>query len=450
MTASGRRRIAVVTADPVTAQMPGPAIRAWHIADELSADSEVRLVSTVRAGRSSERFRVELASTAAEIEALVEWCEVLVFQGGLLTDHPFLVESDRVLVCDIYDPFHLENLEQTREQPPAARDATIAHLTGVLNTQLRRGDLFLCASDKQRDFWLGSLAALGRVNPATYDDDPNLDALIKVAPFGLPATPPVTASHPIRDGFAGIGSDDPVILWAGGVYSWFDPLTLVRAIAGLRHRRPDVRLVFLAMHHPNPHIPPMPIVGELRRLSDELGLTGVHVFFNEAWVPYDDRAAWLLDANVGVSTHLAHIETAFSFRTRILDYLWAGLPIVSTGGDAFASLIERTGIGAVVPPGDVAALEAALESVIAAPPEQASVRAVGAQFTWERALEPLVSFCRHPRRAPDLVARPEPAAQGVAARLRHAYGEGGLALVAERALRLGAERLEERRSRHTG
>ena len=47
------------------------------------------------------------------------------------------------------------------------------------------------------------------------------------------------------------------------------------------------------------------------------------MFFNEDWVAYDDRQNYLLEADVGVSTHLDHVETEFSFRTRILDYLWA-------------------------------------------------------------------------------------------------------------------------------
>ena len=54
------------------------------------------------------------------------------------------------------------------------------------------------------------------------------------------------------------------------------------------------------------------------------------------WVPYDERADFLLDADLGVSTHLEHIETAYSFRTRVLDYWWAGLPVVATDGDTFA------------------------------------------------------------------------------------------------------------------
>ena len=132
----------------------------------------------------------------------------------------------------------------------------------------------------------------------------------------------------------------------------------------LKDRHPDVRLYFLGMKHPNPGVPAMTIAFQTQELSRELGLTGTHVFFNEGWVPYGERADYLLDADVGVSTHFQHIETAFSFRTRILDYLWASLPIVATDGDTFGPLIREHGLGRVVPPQDVEALELALEEML--------------------------------------------------------------------------------------
>ena len=103
---------------------------------------------------------------------------------------------------------------------------------------------------------------------------------------------------------------------------------------------------------------------EARRLADELGLTGVHVFFNEEWVPYDQRQNFLLDADVAVTTHFHHVETDFSFRTRVLDYLWATLPTVTTNGDSLADLIERRGLGLTVPPEDVDALADALFTLL--------------------------------------------------------------------------------------
>jgi len=132
------------------------------------------------------------------------------------------------------------------------------------------------------------------------------------------------------------------------------------------------------------------------------------VFFNHDWVAYDDRVNYLLDADIGVSTHLDHVETAFSFRTRILDYLWAGVPIVATGGDALADIIESRSLGVAVPPVDVAALEDALFRVIDdeefATLCRKNIAAVAPQFRWSEVLAPLLEFCREPRRAPDLVA----------------------------------------------
>ena len=97
-----------------------------------------------------------------------------------------------------------------------------------------------------------------------------------------------------------------------------------------------------------------------RALADELGLTGTHVFFHE-WIDYDARQNFLLESDIGVSTHFDHVETAFSFRTRVLDYLWAGLPTVVTEGDVLAELITEHDAGAAVPAEDVDALELALD-----------------------------------------------------------------------------------------
>ena len=233
--------------------------------------------------------------------------------------------------CDIYDPFHLEQLEQARDLGEKLRKDTVLGASYVLNQQLTRGDFFLCASDKQRDFWLGQLAAVGRINPANYDASPRpLQAHPARALRRVRRSAAADSARRSKGVVPGIGADDEIILWGGGIYNWFDPLTLIRAVDKLRVRRPNVRLFFLGVQHPNPNVPEMRMVVEARALAAELGLVDRHVFFNEQWVAYDDRQNYLLDADIGVSTHFHHVETEFSFRTRILDYLWAGLPFVTT------------------------------------------------------------------------------------------------------------------------
>lgn len=399
--------VLVVTGEPLSGRLAGPAIRAWEMAAALSKDHPVRLVSTAGvSGVTDDRFELAFAQ-GEDLHRHTDWADVIVFQGFLLEGAPWLLHSDKIVVADIYDPMHLEQLEQAKDLGPEGRREAITTVTEVLNRQLARADFFLCASEKQRDFWLGQLAALGRINPLTVGVDEDLDSLIAVVPFGIQDENPIQHSHGIRDTVPGIGPDDKVIIWGGGVYNWFDPLTLVRAVSRLAQRHPDVRLYFMGMKHPNPGVPDMRIAWETKKLSEELGLTGKHVFFNSGWVPYAQRADVLMDADVGVSTHFEHVETEFSFRTRILDYLWTDLPIVATTGDSFGNILDSKGIGRGVPPRDVAALERALEEMLyddeAAAEARRNVAQYAERFRWGHVLRPLLDFAASPHRARDLV-----------------------------------------------
>jgi GT2 family glycosyltransferase/glycosyltransferase involved in cell wall biosynthesis len=411
-----QRRVLVLTGDAIGEQMAGPAIRAWHIASVLAAEHEVRLVTTNPVcAAPDDPFPVKRANRL-QLGTHVDWADVVVLQGHTLELAPGLKKrgSTKIVVCDLYDPMHLELLEQGRDPGVSAsgeeRATDLAAVTGVLNNQLRRGDFFLCASERQRHLWLGHLAALGRLNPAVYDTDPTVRSLLAVAPFGLSGNAPRRTASPIRGRLT--GENDKVVLWAGGLYSWLDPLTLVRAIGRLAQDHPDVRLVFLGMRHPNPEVPAMDIGVHTRQLAAGLGLTDKHVFFNESWVPYAERQNWLLDADCGVITHHDHVETTFAFRTRVLDYLWAGLPIVTTDGDALADLVRTEWLGVVVPPEDPAALAEALRIALYDAEFAAAAReriaAVRERFTWEAVLAPLISFCRNPMPAPDRLPGAEP------------------------------------------
>jgi GT2 family glycosyltransferase/glycosyltransferase involved in cell wall biosynthesis len=403
---SERRRVVVATGDTLQPAMAGPAIRAWQIALALSREHDVELVSDNRCdGVDHPDFRVRKV-TPSELQALVDWCDIFIFQGHVMHEHPSVAASHKVIVADIYDPMHLEQLEQARDLGPDGHREMVLSSTGVLNRQIARGDFFMCASEKQRDFWLGQLAAVGRINPLTYEGDETLDDLVAVVPFGVSDTPPRHTRQVLKGVVPGIGPNDKVVLWGGGIYNWFDPLTLLRAIDKLRGRIPDVRLFFLGLKHPNPNVPEMRMAASTRALADELGLTGTHVFFNEGWVEYEDRQNYLLEADVGVSTHFDHVETQFSFRTRILDYFWASLPVVTTAGDALADLVERSSAGIAVPAEDVDALEAALHALLTDTSRNEACRvATGSladEFRWSRVLAPLVDFCRKAHRAPDL------------------------------------------------
>ncbi|WP_220037493.1 MULTISPECIES: glycosyltransferase [unclassified Curtobacterium] len=402
-----RKRVLIITGDALGEKMAGPGMRAWKIAEALSEHNDVRLVTWNVANRASDQFEVHRVRLQDERAMKVheEWADVIFFQGFALRHFLTLQASNKIMVVDLYDPMHLEQLEQGREMGDAAWRNQVLVTTEVVNEQLQRGDFFLCASERQRLFWIGQLAAVGRVNPDTYAQDENLKSLIAIAPFGMDSTPPQHTRKAIRGVVPGIGEDDKVVIWGGGIYNWFDTPTLVEAVAKVAERHDDIRLFFLGVAHPNPDVPEMAIVAKTREISEKLGLTNKHVFFNEQWVALDDRQNYLLEADAGVSTHFAHVETTFSFRTRILDYMWANLPIVTTEGDSFGDLVAAEGMGVSVPERDVDALADALEAMLydeaAIAEARAQVARVRTDFTWEKALAPLIEFAHDPYPAPD-------------------------------------------------
>ncbi len=399
-----RTRVLVLTFDPLTDAMAGPAIRAWHLAQVLSSRFDVTLAATVEATRRHDAMRVcSVAGDGAGLATLVQESDVVFAPTSVVRRHPEVASSRVPLVIDMYIPTHLENLERGG-RGDAEYERDVAHQVSVINDDLARGDFFLCASERQRDFWLGALSYAGRVNPATYDDDPTLRRLVDVVPFGLPPDPPVPDGPVLRRHFPGIGMSDPVVVWGGGVYDWFDPVSLVRAVDRVRAVVPDLRLVFLGMANPNPAIAEMDRALELRRVSDELALTGTSVFFNDRWIPYHAWGSYLLDADVAVSIHLDNLETRFSFRTRILDYMWARRPMILTGGDALGDLVAARGLGITVAPGDVDAIAEALARLVTEGLPGADFAPTLAQFQWPTAARPLLAWLDGARRAPDRAA----------------------------------------------
>jgi len=167
--------------------------------------------------------------------------------------------------------------------------------------------------------------------------------------------------------------------------------------------------------------------GPARELARALGLAGRRVHFREGWVPYAERGAYLAECAAGVTTHSAHLESRYAFRTRALDYLWAGLPIVCTEGDVLAELVRTEGLGLVVPPDDPGTLADAIERLVSdgglAAACRARIAAIRPGLTWTAAVRPLVRFCGAPSLAP--------AAKG---RARTVVGEAWQAAVSARAV----------------
>lgn len=417
-------RVAILTGEVVGPRRAGPAIRALAMADALATEHEVTVLAAAVDGPAPGPYALEALSDAA-CGHVGRSADVLVVQGDLLDRYPVLAESAACVVADLYDPYHLEVLEQSAHLVPDRRRATVAASVAAIGSLLMRGDVFLCAGGHQHDLWVGALAAAGRVNEFTYAASPDLSGLLLDVPFGIPAAPPVAAAGPVLRGVEpGIGPDDLVLWWGGGIHPWFDPRTVVDATVRLVGEGRPVRLVLAGARHPNPDVGETPTVRAVREHVRAIGAEEVVTFLD--WVPFVERGAYLLEADVMVSAHRDHVETRYSYRTRLLDGLWAGRPTVATAGDVLMDGIATAGAGRSVAPGDVDGFADAIIAYLDADVRAragAAAAELGAAHRWASVLAPLVAYCEDPRRAPDAGVDLRPPAPPGAAR----RAAGGLA-----------------------
>lgn len=404
------RRVLLISNSTIGPCMSGPGIRYWEFARVLIACPGIGVTLITVPGVAAQTpdaaspLHLCAAQDETELRAKADAADAVVAPGAVVALYPSLNRIRTPLVLDLYIPLMLEELQRTGSDSLAEENLNFDRLRRALHSQTLAADFFICASEKQRDYWLGVLSAVGRVNPYTHSDDPTLRYLIDVVPFGLPSAPPRHTRQVLKGVYPGIDTDDRVLLWGGGLWDWLDTVTLLRAMARLKDRRPDIKLFFMGVKHPNPLEADRPGTRETLALADKLGLTGQTVFFND-WVPYEERSNYLLEADVGISLHRDHLESRFSFRTRFLDNLWAGLPLITSRGDVLSQEVERRGLGHVVEPADVDGLCAAIIEMVDTPDlrrdYQPRFEAAAQAYHWERVARPLVQYCRDPRPAPD-------------------------------------------------
>lgn len=388
-------RVVMWSTDPVGERMAGPGIRYHRLATELSLRFAVTLVAPGDGVADAPyTFRAPASvGSAGDLDA-----DVVVAQTLPLGLARGLRRRGVRVVYDLYAPALVEAAAQLAAEDDAGREGGIRYDEVVATTRvaLLLGDAFLCASERQRDHWLGALAGLGRITPAAYAADPSLRSLVAVVPFGLDVASRRNAAPVAKGVLPGIRSSDRLLLWGGGIWNWFDPLTIILAVGKLAERRDDVKLVFLGMAHPSTAVGAMSMGDRAIALAVELGLDGRVVFFNRAWVPYAEREAWFQEADLGVSAHHDSIEARLAFRTRFLDHIAAATPLVITRGDVLADIVEARGMGRVVDPGDVdgwvAALEELLDDEVAYAGARAAVAAAQDELTWSRAAAPLTEL----------------------------------------------------------
>lgn len=396
-------KVLVLSRAAVGPRMASPGVRAYQIAGALGRalpDDEITLAIPGDRGElplPAPNVRIQAWSTNAEATFLAGAHDVTVTRN-FPPQFARLLGKTR-LALDGFTPLYIEWMELSRRDIlPKWRRTWMASNRWYLNLQLTLADFIFCADERQRDMWVGMMMALGLVPPDVYERDPSLRRFIDIVPYGVPSQPLAPEGPVLRGVVPGIAANDRILLWNGGITEWNDVDTLLRAMDRLRATRPEVKLVFMGVDHPDFAFGPSAgVTKHAFELARELGLEGRNVFFQSGWVPYERIDDYLAEADASVCLGYENIESRFAFRTRYVDLFRARIPLLCTRGDVLADRVEADPLGITVPERDVDAVEAGIVRIL----DDEALRGrcttnlgeIAGELSWDAAVGPLVRFC---------------------------------------------------------
>jgi len=197
--------------------------------------------------------------------------------------------------------------------------------------------------------------------------------------YGLdtpPSTPPGVSPKA-----AGVPEGVPLLLAVGRLIAQKDHPTLLRAFARVRKRHPEARLAILGSGQ---------LEVQTRALVHELELDDVVVLPGR-----QEPGDWLARADVFV-----HTSRWEGFGIVLLEAMLASLPVVATSVSAVPEVVVDGGTGLLIGEGDVEALAAALNELLADPERARRLGAAGlervrSEFSVARMTEQTIDVYRN-------------------------------------------------------
>lgn len=345
------KRCIIFSYGPVPApehdKVEGGGLRCWGLAKGLRAQSgeldiTVAYHESYKKNKPTSEFESinittwnenSIATSIQDFDTvIVSYC-----MGDLSVGIANSIKANQQLVLDCYVPIYVEISARGSDNLKgeyAAFNGEVDRWAAVL----RRGDIYLCANPNQKRYYQGVLSALGRINPATYEDDS-----ILVVPYGIYRDKPVVKSQPITQILGKQKEPDyKKILWFGGIYPWFDLRTLVDATKKINKTVP-AKLVIVGAKNPfNAHPDFVKRYDQFMEYVNSNQENKENIIFQD-WVEFNSRADWYLDSDLVILINKTGNENELAWRTRLVDYVWADLPILTNGGDPLGEELIAAG-----------------------------------------------------------------------------------------------------------
>lgn len=274
-------------------------------------------------------------------------------------------------------------------------DRYLSYFWQLEKAAIERAARFSTVSDRQRWALIGELGAVGRLNQWTngYEFATTIPIASETTPYAIPARRVIRGVLADADAF--------VILYSGGYNTWTDVETLFNALEHILHAYSDI--VFVSTGGQIDGHDLLTYARFQSMIEHSAYRARYHLC---GWVTSADLAAYYLESNVGISADRPSYEAQLGSRTRILDWMRAGLPSISSSLTELAEQIVTAQAGFAYAPGNVDDLVRCLRACIDHRVETAAMGVRARQllldrFTFEGTTKALREWVAAPMHAPD-------------------------------------------------
>lgn len=341
----------VVPAYSVGSHMGGIGVRAWELAQTLDPSWPVTVIAKGDSDFDDARITFTQGDRRGWVP-VIENCDAAVFYD--LPDTEIMLAAHRAgkfIISEAAVP--IEHLGFDRIRNGTSPDDAYAELVARFELQVLLSDHFIVRSEVGLATLVAALSMAGRLAYSNYELSTTVDHLWTWVPIGFSAD---SAGHAAR----AEALQPPVdFLWTGGIWDFYDPVAVVRAIARLKAAGQRVSLRF--MYKP----PPGQRLEEARRLLQAIDDYAVSdlVDFCEPTPTHHERNAVCAGARAAICIGRPGIENQTSIRLRLRDSFLYRLPFIVDKHGATGRLVESLGMGTSVDSGDCEELATAMSRV---------------------------------------------------------------------------------------
>ena len=275
-------------------------------------------------------------------------------------------------------------------------DQGIGTHIALMRHSLLRGDVFSVCGTPQAHMLVGELAMCGRLNSRTLGYE-----FARVIGPGAPPVPDGADRRPETRGSLDIPPDAFVVLWCGGYNTWTDVDTLFSGLVTAMAGNPRVHFLSVGA---STYQAAETVYDRLTRQVTECPYTSRFHFLG--WRSWQEIPDLYRASDVGINIDGVHYETTYGTRTRLVEMLAYGLPVITSSGCELSDQIPVKGAGISFSSGDPASfaraiLDLASSQAIVAGMRKAAHDLVRGEWSFGATTSELRSWANAPQVAPD-------------------------------------------------